>query len=576
MAKMTVEEKLGQMLQAVPTTATPDEAMEMGLGSVLVGGSGVPGDHTAAELAKVTSAYHVAARRSRLGIPLLFGIDAVHGIGGIVGATVFPHNIGLGATRDAKLVQRVAAITAREAGAMGIDWTFAPVLAAARDERWGRTYESFSEEPALPSLLGAAAVRGYQGTRLGDERFSLLACTKHFAGDGATEYAALPYPGVPLAVIDRGDVRLSSEDFQRLAVDQYGPAIAAGVGSVMVSYSAVQGVRMTANRELVTGVLKGEMGFRGFVVSDWESAQAIDGQPYAEQVVTAVNAGVDLLMEPNRWREALAALQAAHRDSRLSMERIDDAVSRILGVKCELGLWRRPDLDDAELAQVGSTAHREVARQAVSKSLVLLKNEEALLPLSKTAKLRLAGTGAANLDAQCGGWTVTWMGSGSKTKGTHLAAAFTAALGKQGSLHLCAADGNGCEGDGAQVAVVVASEQPYAEYQGDAVELPLQPADVQALDRFAAEGIPTVVVLLSGRPLMIAPHLAKARAWVAAWLPGSEGGGVTDVLFGEQPFSGKLSFTWPATMAQIPINVGDPDYASKAPLFPFGHGLTYP
>jgi len=570
-AEMTLSEKIGQMTMADLSSVgdDPELVATFHLGAVLSGGDSFPSSGPEPDAwAGAVDALHGAAERTRLGIPLLYGIDAVHGHASVVGAVVFPHNIGLGCSRDPRLVERIAAATADEVRATHIDWTFAPVLAAARDERWGRTYEAFGETPELAAALGSAVVLGLQGPDL--DSVSVLASAKHFAGDGATAYGTSRMPG---GLLDRGDVQLDEEAFHTLAVEPFRPAIDAGVGSVMVSFNSVQGRKVHGDRELVTGVLRGELGFEGFVVSDWEGHRELPGD-LQQQLAAAVNAGVDMLMEPTRWRELLDALRTAVEQGEIHLERIDEAVGRILTVKCEMGV-----LDDGGRATcpteiIGSREHRELAREAVSRSLVLLSNERAALPLEKGARIHVAGSAADDLDRQCGGWTVGWQGNGSRARGTTILQAIREAnleAGHPAGRVSYSLDGSGAAGH--DVAVVGVGEEPYAEWKGDRADLALTPADQAAIRNVAAAEVPTVVVLISGRPLIFDP--STADAWIAAWLPGTEGAGVADVLFGDSAPTGKLSHTWPRSVEQIPINVGDPDYETDPPLFPYGHGLTY-
>jgi beta-glucosidase len=562
-ASMTLAEKAGQMTQAERSALRPGDIQRLALGSVLSGGGSAPGRASPTEWADMLDSMHREALATRLGIPLVYGVDAVHGHGNVIGATIFPHNIGLGCARDPALVEAVARATALELVGTGVDWTFAPAVAAGRDERWGRTYETFSEDPTASALLGAAAVVGYQGKRLGGEPTSVLACAKHFAGDGVTSFKS-----AESALLDQGDARLSKPDFERIAIAPYLPAISAGVGSIMVSFSSVYGLKMHAHRELLTNVLKGQLGFRGFLVSDWLGIQQLPGS-YADQVTASVNAGIDLFMEAENFERFTTTLIEAVTKKRVPMSRIDDAVNRILTVKCEAGLFEKGRVDREATASVGFKAHRELARRAVRASAVLLKNEGALLPLAKDRKILVAGSGANSLTRQAGGWTVEWQGANDRPfPGTTLLDALRAAASKPEQVNFDAS-GKGGEGD---VAVLVMSEPAYAEGKGDSSDIAPPDEDVAALDALAARGLPTVVVIFSGRPLVIEPHLAKASAWLAAWLPGAAGEGVVDVLLGDYPPSGKLSHSWPRRVEDLPLNVGDAKYD---PLFPYGYGLSY-
>jgi len=560
---MTLAEKAGQMTQAEREALAPGDIQRLSLGSVLSGGGSAPGKASPTEWADMLDALHREALSSRLSIPLLYGSDAVHGHGNVVGATIFPHNIGLGCAGDPALVEAVARATALELYATGVDWTFAPAVGAGRDERWGRTYETFSEDPVAAGLLGSAAVRGYQGARLGGDPKSVLACAKHFAGDGATAFGS-----AASALLDQGDTRLSEPDFERIAIAPYRPSIAAGVGSIMVSFSSVHGRKMHGHEELLTRTLKGKLGFRGFVVSDWLGIQQLPGS-YADQVTTSVNAGIDLFMEPFGFERFTQTLVQVVTAGRVPMARVDDAVRRILTVKCEAGLFEKGPVDRAQTANVGGKAQRELARRAVRASAVLLKNDGGLLPLAKNKKLLVAGTGASSLSRQAGGWTVGWHGAEDRSfLGTTLLDALRSAAPTPAHVSF---DESGKTGEG-DVALLVMSEPSYAEGKGDSATIAPPEADLAALDTLAARGFEIAVVIYSGRPLVIEPHLGKARAWLAAWLPGSAGEGVADVLYGAYAPTGKLSHSWPRRVEDLPLNQGDLRYD---PLFPLGYGLSY-
>jgi beta-glucosidase len=566
LGKMTLAEKIGQMTQASRETVQPGEIAKYFLGSVLSGGGSAPGGATPAEWADMTDAMHAEALATRLAIPLVYGTDAVHGHGNVVGATIFPHNIGLGAARDEKLVEAIARATAVEMAATGADWTFAPAVAAARDERWGRTYETFSELPDDAGRLGAAAVRGYQGERLGSSPLGVLACAKHYAGDGATSFKTAKG-----ALLDQGDTRLSNDDFRRIALAPYPPSIAAGVGSVMVSFSSVHGRKMHAHRELITDVLKGELGFRGFVVTDWTGIQQLPGS-YPEQIASSVNAGIDMFMEPYQWKDFIGHLENAVKTKQVAMSRIDDAVRRIVTVKCEAGLFEKGPVDRSLIARVASPEHRRLAVDAALKSAVLLKNDGNLLPLAKTARLVVAGVGARSLTRQAGGWTVEWQGAEDRPfVGETVFDGLARIAGDALSFSLTGApDPNASKKP--EVGLLVMSEAPYAEGRGDSETIEPSKEDLAALDALVSQKLRVVVVILSGRPIVIEPHLRKAEAWLAAWLPGSEGHALAQILYGQRPPTGKLSHSWPRRVSDLPLNVGDQRYD---PLFPYGHGLTF-
>jgi beta-glucosidase len=574
LATMTLEEKVGQMTQAEQEKLTDVKDIQTYfLGSILSGGSSDPkAGNSLQAWTEMYDGYQKEALQTRLKIPILYGVDAVHGHNNVLGAVVFPHNIGLGATRDPKLVEEIARLTAEEVRATGIQWAFAPCVAVARDERWGRTYESFSEDPSLVAELGAAAVRGLQGTDLKDP-LRVLACAKHYVGDGGTSWNSSPHLAAQGARLDQGDTRLSEAELRRIHLAGYPAAIAAGVGSIMPSYNSWNGEKASGSKRLLTDILKTELGFEGFLISDYNALDQLPGDRRA-QVKQSINAGMDMVMVPEKYKEFYAALKDLAEKGEVLMARIDDAVLRILRVKIAMGLMDagRSQLADRSLqARFGSPAHREVARRAVRQSLVLLKNDKKALPLAKTAKrIVVAGKNADDIGNQCGGWTIDWQGkSGPIVPGgtTILAALKAAAKGGQVTFSR-----DGADAAGADVGVVVVGEKPYAEFFGDREDLALDKEDLAAIANVKKAGIPVVVVVLSGRPLILGDALAQADAVVAAWLPGTEGEGVADVLFGDYKPTGKLSFTWPRTMAQIPINVGD---AAYDPQFPFGFGLTY-
>jgi len=572
LAGMTPRQKAGQMVQADSAGIAASDVATYEFGSVFSGGSSDPPTDDLPQTWR-TFVESFEAQASGFGIPLVYGIDAVHGNNNVSDAVIFPHNIGLGATRDPALVTEIAHVTALETRGTSIDWTFAPTISPAQDERWGRTFESYSEVPALAAELGVAALKGLQGDSLAGPE-SVLACAKHFAGDGATQGG-----------VDKADTVLDEATFRRLGVEVYQPLINAGVASIMVSYSSYNGTPMTGNAHWLTDVLKGEMGFRGILGSDWAAASKLPGDA-ATQLATAVNAGIDMIMEPYvaaQDVDLLEAAPAASGGAYIAPSRIDDAVTRILTIKCEHGMLAPgydPSGDSALLSEIGSQAHRDVARRAVRESAVLLKNEGNALPIPETARVHVAGSGADSLQRQCGGWTVDWQGLGTQSNspgsstGTTILTGIAAIAGSANVTF--SEDGSGVPA-GATHLIVVLSEAPYAENLGDATDLDLatRTPDVPALQAARSSGLPVIAVLLSGRPLIIEPYLELADAWVAAWLPGSEADALADVLFGRHAPTGKLGHTWPRTMAQIPINFGDADYETDPPLFPFGYGLSY-
>ncbi len=578
LAKMTLAEKIGQMTQGELTSLGDLKAIkDLALGSVLCGGGSDPKDgNGVVAWADANDDCQQQALATRLKIPLLFGIDAMHGHSNVLGAVIFPHNVGLGCTRNAALVEEIGRVTALEVRATGINWTFAPCVTVPRDDRWGRTYEGFGEDPALSGELGAALVRGLQGSDLADPQ-CVLACAKHYAGDGGTTAEMRDKTnfgeGRRLS-LDQGDARMDEQAFRAVHLSPYPSSIAAGVGSVMVSYSSWNGLKCTANRHLLTEVLKGEMDFDGLVISDYNAIAQVDPD-FKTAIKKAINAGVDMAMEPNRYGEFIGHLTALVEEGEVSRERIDDAVRRILRVKAAMGLLGlEPAVlaDRSLLAEFGSAERRDLARRAVRESLVLLKNDGAL-PLAKNGKrLVVAGRAANDMGIQCGGWTIEWQGKAGEvtTGGTTIVDGIRQAAGDDADVTF-SADGAGAAG--ADAAVVVVGELPYAEGVGDDPDLSLSDEDLAVIRRVEEAGTPMVLVVVSGRPLVLGEAFDNADAVVAAWLPGTEGAGVADVLFGDYAPTGKLSFTWPKSVEQHPINVGDADYE---PQFEFGYGLTYP
>jgi beta-glucosidase len=576
LAKMTLAEKVGQMTQPDQLFIKDRADIEKYFfGSVLSGGDSDPKTNTVEDWGAMYEDIQAHALKTRLKIPLLYGVDAVHGHSNVIGAVIFPHHVALGATRDAKLVEQIGRLTALEVRATGINWAFSPCVAVPRDERWGRAYEGYGEDPALVAELGEAEVRGMQGPSLSAPA-SVLACAKHYVGDGGTTFGT----GIPNASepggrypLDQGDTQLSEADLRRVHMQGYVTAIRAGVATIMPSYSSWNGEKVSGNKHLMTDVLKKELGFEGFLISDYNALDELPGD-FSAQIELSINAGMDMVMVPERYMAFIQNLTALVKAGKVPMSRIDDAVTRILRVKFAMGLMapgKSFKVDKKFLEAFGGASHRAVARQAVRESLVVLKNERNALPLARTAKrIHVAGVSANDIGNQCGGWTIKWQGqSGSPTSGTTVLAAIQQIAGPNVKVTY-SQDGSGA--DGADVAVVVVGETPYAEMLGDRRDLSLSAADMSTIANAKKAGIPVVVVLFSGRPLVINDALAEADAFVAAWLPGTEGLGVADVLFGDYTPSGKLPVSWPRSMAQIPINVGDATYD---PLFPYGFGLTY-
>ncbi len=544
---------------------------------MLTGGGTHPagGDNSISGFSNLISSYLNVGKNFSPHVGMLYGLDAVHGNGKVVNAVVFPHAIGLGATRNTALAQQVGRITAQEMLGVGANWAYTPTLAATRDIRWGRTYETFSSEPDLASQMGAAVVQGLQNGQLGSSQ-SVLACAKHFAGDGATDGGT-----------NTGNCTLSDADFRKLAVEPYRASITEGVGSIMASYSSYQGTPMTDFKHWLTDVLKGELGFQGILASDWDAVGRLKDQSgWSNQVTAAVNAGIDMIMLSGATSSTDAAQHtAAQLASTLTSlvdagtvpaSRVLDAATRILTIKCEMGLLDGDTAVDASLqSQIGSDAHRQVARDAVRQSLVLLKND-GLLPLSKSAAhIHVTGSGADSLAKQCGGWTIGWQGlneaGATPTTGTTVLAAVK---NKVSGTVTTSTDGSGASG--ATFAIVVVGEAPYAETQGDTTNPTLTSDDFATISAVKSANVPFVVVLFSGRPLILTNNgisvLDQSNAFIAAWLPGTEGDGIADVLFGDYNPTGKLGFEWPSTVSQLPLNVGD----GQTPQFEFGDGLSYP
>jgi beta-glucosidase len=554
LAMMTRAEKAAQMVMAGNADGSPPahaDIVAQAPGAVFSpGGASPPGGITPQNWATMVSGYVDDATKTRLKIPILYGVDAVHGMNAASGTVIFPHNAGLGSTGDAALVEQVEKVTAQEMAAMGITWTFSPVVSVSWDNRWGRVYESFSEDPTLTGLLSAAATRGIQGAAGLSGGNKVVGCSKHWAGDGQATAGTSAKGGV----VDRGDIKIDEMTMRKYGIAPYIPAIQAGLGSIMVSDATWNGASLSSHKHIVVDILKTELAFKGFVATDWNAADTAGG------VVSVVNAGVDMLMQPANWKGTITTITNS---ATIPDDRLNDAVTRILNVKCEAGLFDyKPDM--TQLASVGSAEHRAIGRKAVQESLVLLQNNNTVLPLAKTAKVFVTGSGASSLANQCGGWTLDWQGMGSKTQNTTTGTTISAAMGKVGMVVNSQA--------AADVVVVVLSEKPYAEFLGDSMSIDTLPAaDFKAVSDAHAAGKKVVAIVLSGRPVIITSHLADADAWVAAWLPGTEGDGVADVLYGTAKFTGKLSHSWPKTNDQPNSNA-----AGYTPQFALGFGLTTP
>ncbi|GAB5348365.1 glycoside hydrolase family 3 protein [Alteriqipengyuania sp. 357] len=573
--RMTLEEKIGQLVQADLCCVTPEDVKTYNLGSILVGGNSGPNGNDLAPapdwLAAADDFYEESVDTSDggVGIPIVWGTDAVHGHSNIIGATLFPHNIGLGAARDPELIERIGAATAKEIRVTGQEWTFAPTVAVPQDFRWGRAYEGYSSDPDLVASYVGAMVRGLQGPPSNDDLLAgpyVIASTKHFLADGGTDDG-----------VDQGNSSVSEEELRDIHGKPYGPAIAEGVSTVMVSFSSWQGKKMTGNKSLVTDVLKGRMDFGGFVVSDWNAHGQVEGCTN-ESCPEALMAGIDMYMAPDTWKAIYADLLDKARNGSIPMERIDEAVTKILEVKARLGLFEagkpsdRPLSGDYDL--LGAPEHRAVAREAVRESLVMLKNQ-GVLPLAPGGRLLVAGEGADDIARQSGGWTISWQGTGLSNDlfpgATSIFDGFREAVEAGGGTAQLSPDGSFTQKPDA--AVVVFGETPYAEFQGDRDTLALD-ADLTGpyatMERLKAQGIPVIALMITGRPLYVNEALNDADAFVVAWLPGSEGGGIADVLVAKEDgtphydFAGKLPAAWPRTPVM-----------ADGELYPFGYGLTY-
>jgi beta-glucosidase len=579
LAKLTLEEKVGQMIQGDIGSVKPDDLKTYPLGSILAGGSspplGAPDRSPIGPWVKSVETFRAAADQRQGGthIPLMFGIDSVHGHGNAVGATLFPHNIGLGAARDPELIRKIGAATAKETAASGFDWAFGPTLTVPRDDRWGRTYEGYSEDPLIVRDYAGQMILGLQGAVSQGgviQQGHVAASAKHFLGDGGTHNGK-----------DQGDTQVSEAELIRLHAQGYVPAINAGTMTIMASFNSWNGEKMHGNKSLLTDVLKGRMGFDGFVVGDWNGHGQVAGCT-PRNCAQAANAGLDMYMAPDSWKELFANTVAQAKSGEIPMARIDDAVRRILRVKAKLGLFQQARPLEGKEALMASAEHRAIARQAVRESLVLLKNN-GVLPVKASANILVAGSGADDIGQQAGGWTLSWQGTGNTKADFPNAQSIYSGLKEtveaSGGSATLSVDGSFDKKP--DVAIVVFGETPYAEGVGDIKTLEFQPgtkADLALLKTLKAAGVPVVGVFLSGRPLWVNPEINATDAFVAAWLPGSEGGGIADVLIGDKAgkprtdFHGKLSFSWPKTAGQFTLNRGDKKYD---PQFAYGYGLTY-
>lgn len=578
MKKMTLEEKIGQMTQIERTVTSVEVMKKYFIGSVLSDGGSVPNKQASPEdWVDMVNKIQMGALSTRLGIPMIYGIDAVHGHNNAYAATIFPHNIGLGATRDPELVRNIAAATALEVRATGIPYAFAPCIAVCRDPRWGRCYESFSEDPrivramteAIPGLQGDISADSRKGYPFVSGKDKVAACAKHYVGDGGT-----------ISGINEGNTLVSFDELLRIHMPAYNDSVSKGVATVMASFSSWNGVKMHGNRALLTDFLKNTLNFRGFIISDEKGLDKMTSPPHANytySIEASINAGIDMVMVPFNYTEFIDGLSFLVKNNFIPMTRINDAVERILRVKFVMGLFENPLADYSMGKYLGCKEHRELAREAVRKSLVLLKNgnsaKQTLLPLpKKTSKILVTGTHADNIGFQCGGWTVEWQGvSGNITAGTSILTAIERAVDVETEVvYQENPDASFVKSNKFSYAIVVVGEYPYAESQGDSLNLTIADPGPSIITNVCGN-VKCVVVLITGRPVVVQPYMSTIDALVAAWLPGSEGQGVADVLFGDFEFTGKLPHTWFKTVDQLPMNAGDQKYN---PLFPFGYGLT--
>ncbi|KAL9674722.1 hypothetical protein QQ045_002921 [Rhodiola kirilowii] len=577
--RMTLEEKIGQMSQIDRSVATQDIMKTYSIGSVLSGGGSTPlPKATAEDWINMINDIQRGALSSRLGIPMIYGIDAVHGHNNVYNATIFPHNVGLGVTRDPDLAKRIGAATALEVRATGIPYAFAPCIAVCRDPRWGRCYESYSEDPKIVQdmteiilgLQGDIPENYTKGVPYVGGRTKVAACAKHFVGDGGTTKG-----------INENNTVIDMHGLMSIHLPAYLNSIIKGVSTIMVSYSSWNGEKMHANQNLITGLLKNKLKFKGFVISDWEGIDRVTSpfhENYTYSVLAGVQAGIDMVMIPYNFTEFISDLTYLVKSGFISMERIDDAVRRILFVKFKMGIFEEPLSDLSLVNELGSQAHRDLAREAVRKSLVLLKNgkeaNNSMIPLPKKAsKILVSGTHADNLGYQCGGWTITWQGfsGNSDTRGTTILGAISSTVDSSTEVVFMEnPDRDFVKSNNIAYAVVVVGEYPYAETAGDIQNLTMVDPGPEVINNVCG-AVKCVVIVISGRPIVIEPYVSSIDALVAAWLPGTEGQGITDVLYGDYGFTGKLARTWFKTVDQLPMNVGDSVYD---PLFPFGFGLT--
>ena len=561
---MTLDEKVGQMTQIDQRFLdTITDLSTYSIGSLLSGGGSHPKVNEPQAWLDMYNGYQSETLKSRLQIPLIYGIDAVHGHNNVYGATIFPQNIGLGATNNPELIFKISEATSIEVAATGIDWTFSPCLSSPEDYRWGRTYEGFSSDPSLVEILGEASVKGYQSAQTKSGK-KVVACAKHFIGDGNTEFGT----GMN-GLVDRGNTILTVDELKEKLLPKYQAAIDADVQTIMASYNSWNGVKCHGSKELLTDILKIEMGFDGFVISDWQGIDEIPGD-YKSDIITSINAGIDMVMVSGQgqpYKKFMRLLKESVEEGSIPLARIDDAVKRILKVKIRNGLFNNPLVENDALKVIGSDAHRDIARQAVRESVVVLKNDD-IIPISKDSKsIVVAGRGADNLGMQCGGWTINWQGGqGDITIGTTILDGIKKSVSAETNV-IYSEDGQDLNDVDGELAVVVIGEDPYTEFFGDKDNLDLLNDDINTINNLKNKGYKVMVLLISGRPMNIAEHIDDWDGFAAIWLPGSEGDGVSDILFGDFQSTGKLSYPWPIK-AEHGANADDKDL-----LFNFGYGL---
>ena len=585
-AIMTLEEKIGQMTQVEMRFIEPQDIKDLHIGSLLSGGGGTPNLSTISKKmdnplennpeswVKMYNAYQDYALDTRLGIPLIYGIDAVHGHNNVFGATIFPHNIGLGCTFDTSLVEKVSYATSVEVLATGLNWTFSPCIAIPLDERWGRHYEGYSESSELVAKLGYSSIVGYQKA-ISNDKPRIAACAKHFIGDGGTIWGTGRDDK-----IDRGNTPISEQILNDFLLPPYEEAVKAGVKTIMASYNSINDQKCHGSSYLFNDLLKDRLGFEGFVISDWRGIDELQGN-YKSDIITSINAGIDMVMVPGDqvwggepYTKFINLLKESITEGSIPMDRIDDAVKRILKVKFEIDLFKYPKSDNKLINKIGSKEHRLIAREAVRKSIVMLKNKNNILPLKKSYEhIHIAGSGANDIGIQCGGWTIEWQGNeGAITKGTTIFDGIAKNIFNRELNTKLTYSNDGSGAENADIAILVLSEKPYAEWHGDDPVLQLSKKELETFKNIKKLNIPIITILISGRPLMTNKQINESDAFLAAWLPGSEGGdGIADILFGDYSPTGKLAFSWPKDISQVPINNND----KVDPLFPFGFGLTY-